>query len=219
MNDTVRQLIIIGAGATGIEVADMAAATAERTGQRLEIVAVDDAADSKWAKWDARGIDVLGSTKDLPEMDGSFVVAVGEPHVVARLTTVAERAGLKGFEHVRHATSVTAPGVEIGDGSILYANTSVSTDVRIGRFCQIHLGVTLGHDVVIGDHCVITPGVNIGGGAVLGDNVFVGSGAVVLPSVTIGAGTTVGASAVVTRDLPPNVVAYGSPAKPMREKR
>jgi maltose O-acetyltransferase len=44
----------------------------------------------------------------------------------------------------------------------------------------------------------------------LGDNVWLSGGVIVCPGVTIGDGTVVGAGAVVTRDLPPGVVAMGA---------
>ncbi|WP_091665776.1 sugar O-acetyltransferase [Micromonospora auratinigra] len=50
----------------------------------------------------------------------------------------------------------------------------------------------------------------------IGDNVWLGGGVIVLAGVTIGENTVVGAGAVVTRDLPPNVVAVGNPARPIR---
>ncbi|MFC3501208.1 sugar O-acetyltransferase [Micromonospora krabiensis] len=50
----------------------------------------------------------------------------------------------------------------------------------------------------------------------IADNVWLGGGAIVLGGVTVGANTVVGAGAVVTRDLPPNVVALGNPARPVR---
>lgn len=50
----------------------------------------------------------------------------------------------------------------------------------------------------------------------IGDNVWLGSGVIVLAGVTIGENTVVGAGAVVTRDLPPNVVAVGNPARVVR---
>jgi maltose O-acetyltransferase len=51
----------------------------------------------------------------------------------------------------------------------------------------------------------------------LGDNVWLGGGVIVCPGVAIGANTVVGAGAVVTRDLPPGVVAVGNPARVQRE--
>ncbi|MFY1588647.1 sugar O-acetyltransferase [Micromonospora sp. WMMD734] len=50
----------------------------------------------------------------------------------------------------------------------------------------------------------------------IGDNVWLGGGVIVLAGVTVGENTVVGAGAVVTRDLPPNVVAVGNPARVIR---
>ncbi|MEV0694304.1 MULTISPECIES: sugar O-acetyltransferase [unclassified Streptomyces] len=50
----------------------------------------------------------------------------------------------------------------------------------------------------------------------IGDNVWIGGGAVVLPGVTIGDNSVIGAGSVVTKDVPANVVAVGSPARPVR---
>ena len=50
----------------------------------------------------------------------------------------------------------------------------------------------------------------------IGDNVWLAGGVIVCPGVTVGNNTVVGAGAVVTRDLPPNVVAVGNPAKVLR---
>ena len=50
----------------------------------------------------------------------------------------------------------------------------------------------------------------------LEDNVWLGGGVIVCPGVTIGEHSVVGAGSVVTRDLPPNVVAVGSPARVVR---
>ena len=55
--------------------------------------------------------------------------------------------------------------------------------------------------------------VDYGANITIGDNVWLGGGVVVCPGVTIGANTVVGAGAVVTRDLPPDVVAVGNPAR------
>jgi acetyltransferase-like isoleucine patch superfamily enzyme len=48
---------------------------------------------------------------------------------------------------------------------------------------------------------------------VISDNVWIGEGVCVMPGVTLGSGSIIGASSVVTKDIPPNAIAVGSPAK------
>ncbi len=51
----------------------------------------------------------------------------------------------------------------------------------------------------------------------IGDGAWLGGGAIVCPGMTIGENTVVGAGSVVTRDLPPNVVAAGNPCRILRQ--
>lgn len=51
----------------------------------------------------------------------------------------------------------------------------------------------------------------------IADGVWLGAGAIVLPGVSIGENTVVGAGALVTKDLPAGVLAYGNPARVVRE--
>ena len=48
-------------------------------------------------------------------------------------------------------------------------------------------------------------------------NVWLGAGCIVLPGVTIGENTVIGAGSVVTKDIPANVVAAGTPCRVLRE--
>lgn len=52
---------------------------------------------------------------------------------------------------------------------------------------------------------------------IIEDNVWLGEFVTVLPGVTIGKGTIVGANSVVSKSLPANVIAVGTPAKPIKE--
>lgn len=51
----------------------------------------------------------------------------------------------------------------------------------------------------------------------IGDNAWIGANVVVLPGGTIGENSVIGAGAVVTKDIPANVIAFGSPCKVYRE--
>ena len=50
----------------------------------------------------------------------------------------------------------------------------------------------------------------------VGDSVWFGGSVAVLPGVTIGSGAVIGAGSVVSRDIPPNVVAAGNPCRVLR---
>lgn len=103
--------------------------------------------------------------------------------------------------------------------------------IEVGDFCLIGPGVRISsaHGIRIGDNCMLADGVyltdadwhdaynrvSMGPSAPIeiGTNVWVGDGAVVCKGVTVGANSIVGAGAVVVRDIPPNSVAAGNPAR------
>lgn len=89
--------------------------------------------------------------------------------------------------------------------------------IRIGAACQLASRVqllTATHPI---DPRPRRAGWEYGAPITVGDNVWLGGGAIVGPGVTIGQDTVVGAGAVVTRDLPAGVVAFGVPARIVRE--
>lgn len=51
----------------------------------------------------------------------------------------------------------------------------------------------------------------------IGENVWIGANATILPGVTVGDGAIIAAGAVVSKDVPPNSVAAGVPAKIVKE--
>lgn len=111
-------------------------------------------------------------------------------------------------------------GSNISIGSKTFVNFDcIMLDVapiRIGSACQIATRVQL----LTATHPVEPEprreGWEYGLPITLGDNVWLGGGVIVCPGVTIGDNTVVGAGAVVTRDLPADVVAFGTPAAVQR---
>ena len=51
----------------------------------------------------------------------------------------------------------------------------------------------------------------------IGKNCWLGAGVIVVPGVTIGDNSVIGAGSIVTKDIPPNVIAVGNPCKVLRE--
>ncbi len=82
-------------------------------------------------------------------------------------------------------------------------------------------GVVIGQTAEVGEDVVIFHGVTLGGVAMVqgkrhptvGSHVMIGAGAKVLGPITVGDGSKIGANAVVVKDVPPEHVAIGIPAK------
>ena len=51
----------------------------------------------------------------------------------------------------------------------------------------------------------------------IGDKAWLGGGTIVVPGITIGEGSTIGAGSVVTKSIPPHVVAAGNPCRVIKE--
>lgn len=109
-----------------------------------------------------------------------------------------------------------------------------SIGVKIGENCRLYIR-DFGSEpylVSIGDHVTVTKGVcfitHDGGMWVLRnkypdidyirpiiifDNCFIGTNSILLPGITVGPNSIVGAGSVVTKNVPPNSVAVGVPAR------
>ncbi len=88
------------------------------------------------------------------------------------------------------------------------------------------MGLVIGETAVVGDDCLLYHGVTLGGKNAtsrnevegrrhprLGERVSVGAGATILGPITIGDDAVIGAMSVVLKDVPPNSLAVGIPAK------
>lgn len=106
------------------------------------------------------------------------------------------------------------PDVHIQAGSIVEAGTQRATSIGAG--CRIGSLVYIGHDTVIETRVEIAAGARIAGWCEIHAGAYIGCGAVLRQHVRIGAGALVGAGAVVVRDVPPNCVVVGNPARVLR---
>lgn len=120
-----------------------------------------------------------------------------------------------------------APVIEIGSHVVCSQNVHIAATQRV----TIGNGVLIGSRVHITDHGhgryvgaeqdspAIPPAerrLSDGNPVAIEENVWLGDGVVVLPGVTIGQGSIVGANSVVSRSIPPHVIAVGAPAVPIK---
>jgi acetyltransferase-like isoleucine patch superfamily enzyme len=121
-----------------------------------------------------------------------------------------------------------AIGTRTGKKKIIIGeNTYINRDSFIDAASEIRIGRNVG----IGPRCYITdhdhgtaPGQLvldqplISETTTICDGVWLGANVIVLKGVTIGANTVVAAGSVVARDLPPEVIAVGRPARPLKKR-
>ena len=156
---------------------------------------------------------VIGPSSDLLDTtveDGALV-----EHSVGRGARVGPEASVGPYAYLR-------PGVVLGRGS------------KVGAYCEVK-NTTVGdgskvpHLSYVGD-AEIGEGVNLGAGTitanydgvnksrtVIGDGVFTGVNSNLIAPVTIGDGAYLGAGSVVNKDIPSGKLAFGIPARVIRD--
>lgn len=110
--------------------------------------------------------------------------------------------------------------VLVGEGSTINKNCCILIKVKIGKICSIAPNVVIvGSNHIFSDNLkpIKEQGVSKIG-VVIEDDVWIGANATILDGVTIGKGSIIAAGAVVIRDVEPNSVVGGIPAKLLRKR-
>ena len=129
-------------------------------------------------------------------------------------------------------------GCEVGDESKIGAFVEIQKNASVGKRCKISShtficeGVTIEDNVFIGHGVMFIndtyPRSTTADGSlqteadwkvertVVKKGASIGSGATILANITIGENAIVGAGSVLTKDVPPNCIVAGNPAKVLR---
>lgn len=120
------------------------------------------------------------------------------------------------FDKIIHPSAIVSQESRLGIDAVVSANSIISCNVSIGNHVILNLNTNISHDSIIGDFTTISPGVNIGGNVKVESGSFIGIGSTVIQGVSIGSNVFIGAGSVVVEDIPNNVLAYGNPARVVR---
>jgi acetyltransferase-like isoleucine patch superfamily enzyme len=139
---------------------------------------------------------------------------------------------------VKLAKFINLYGCEVGDNTKIGAFVEIQKNSKVGKDCKISShtficeGVTIEDGVFIGHGVTFIndtyPRATTGAGKLQTEadwkvektlvkaGASIGSGCTILSNVTIGEHSLIGAGSVVTKDVPPNTIAAGNPAKVLR---
>jgi bifunctional UDP-N-acetylglucosamine pyrophosphorylase/glucosamine-1-phosphate N-acetyltransferase len=154
------------------------------------------------------------------------------PNTIVRDTTIGDSCEV--FSSVLEE-AVIEDRVDIGPFAHLRKGAYLSAGVHMGNFGEVKNsrlgpGVKMGHFSYVGD-ADIGGNVNIGAGTItcnfgldgkknkteIGEGAFIGSDTLLIAPVKVGKGAATGSGAVVTKDVPPGMLAVGMPARAIRK--
>jgi len=177
--------------------------------------------------------------------DGTTIIYRGTPESAAMLanvkramaiTATLNRLTFNDTDEIRALFSELI-GRKVDESFLLIPPfyTAGGNEIRVGRNVFVNQnctfydlgGLDIGDDVMIGPNVsIITTGhplepsqrraVTIGNPIVIERNVWIAAGATVIAGVTIGENSVVAAGSVVTKDVPPNALVGGNPARVIR---
>jgi sugar O-acyltransferase (sialic acid O-acetyltransferase NeuD family) len=200
-----QRLAIVGASGHGKVVADLA----ELLG--YEVAFYDDAYPKKTniEHWS-----VIGTFDELLKNKNDYknaVVAIGNNSIRAYICHQLINANFN-LPLLIHPSAVVSKYAKISSGSVVFASAVVNAFAQVGQNCIINTGAVVEHDCVIDDGVHLSPNVTLAGGTKIGKLSWLGLGSVTKQLIEVGTNTTVGANSTVTKNIPSNVTAFGSPA-------
>jgi acetyltransferase-like isoleucine patch superfamily enzyme len=157
---------------------------------------------------------------------GELPTTIGDGAVIRSHTVIYAGSTIGDNFQTGHHVMVREEN-KIGNNVSIGTSSVVEHHVTIGSNVRIHTNAFVPETSILEDGCWLGPHVVITNalyplspnvkkelrGAIVKKNAKVGANATLLPGVTIGENSLVGAGAVVTKDVPPNKVAAGNPAR------
>lgn len=170
------------------------------------------------------GYPILGKEEDLPELVKvhalkGAIVAIGDNFIRSKVA-----ARIKGispdlpFVCAIHPKASIATEVSIGEGTVVMAGASINPCSSVGRFCILNTNSSLDHDSILEDFASLAPGATTGGNCRIGQYSAISIGTVLIHGIHIGEQTVIGAGSLVMKSIESFVVAYGTPAKAIRNR-
>jgi sugar O-acyltransferase (sialic acid O-acetyltransferase NeuD family) len=214
MAGEMRDLLLVGAGGLARKAAEaVRAANTLRPSWNLLGFLDDDPANHGTRIAGVPVLDSVGAVNEHP--DAQVLLCPGRPDNYVVRQVLADRLALDDdrYATVVHPTATVGTSCELGAGSVLLAHADLTADVVVGRHVVVMPQAVLTHDVRVDDFATLASGVRLGGGCHISRGAYVASGACVREGIKIGDWAMIGMGSVVTRDIPPERMWFGVPAR------
>ena len=165
-----------------------------------------------------------------------------QPKKLTKKLVIGDNAVIRSHT-VIYAGNNIGNNFQTGHAVLIRENNTIGNDVSIGSHTVIERDNVIEDNVRVHSHCFIPEFVLIkkkawlgprstilnvihppcpkfeecGRGIIIGENAKIGGNVTILPRVTIGKNSLIGAGSVVAKDIPPDSVAVGSPAKVIKK--
>lgn len=204
-------IIIIGAGGHAVSVANVA------LGSGMSVMAFVD--DNK-AGNDLLGIPVITQKQCIEEhKTANLAIAIGDNAVRERVSNeYKSELPLAYFPSIIHHSAIIGMNSKIGDGTVIMPLVNVGPNSFVDTFCIMNTSSSIDHDCEMKSFSSIAPRVVTGGNVRIGIRSAISIGATIKHGVEVGNDTIIGANSYVNKNIDNNIVAYGSPCKPVRER-
>jgi len=212
-----KQLIIIGAGGTGQDVAGFVA-DINAQGPTYECLGfLDDDASKHGAE--LCGLEVLGPLSRAAEYpEASFVNCLGSPRTILQREPRVHELGIDDatFETIIHPSAIVAAGCSIGSGCIVYPFTHLGPGVELESQVVVLSHSVIHHHSRVGRFSIVASGCNVSGYVRIGASCYLGTGCSIRDGLQVGDGALVGMGSTVIDDVDPGTVVAGVPARFLR---
>lgn len=112
--------------------------------------------------------------------NATLIIAIGNTKIREKITKeIKHKLGI-----LIHPSAVVSKNVQIGEGTVILANSVIQTGSKIGRHIIVNACVVIDHDVIIEDFVNIYPNAYIGGEAKISDHITIEPNTVI-PRLTI----------------------------------
>ena len=181
---------------------------------------IDDGSTSN--KYSGLSVYSYNAFLELANSEKSIVIAIANSQIRESLVQKVTKDGLK-ILTVKALSAIVLDNVNVGEGTILCNFTHLTSNIKIGKQFQANIYSYVAHDCVIGNYVTFAPRVHCNGNVHIEDHAYIGTGAILRQGtpdkpLIIGRGAVVGMGAVVTKDVAPNTVVVGNPAKILERK-